>query len=121
MPISHLSVKLLHQLITENKKSFASSRMFLSCYGEPLGQNQFNKRLKYYGEKAGIGKEIRCTAHTFRHYMAKTYILNGGDPFTLQRILGHYDLRMTRRYIQMNSSDLVNQHSEFSPVKNLKC
>ena len=120
IPISHLSVKLLLQLIVENKKSFASSRIFLSCFGAPLGQNQFNKRLKDYGEKAGISEKIRCTAHTFRHYMAKTYILNGGDPFSLQRILGHYDLRMTRRYIQMDSGDLIKQHSEFSPVKGIR-
>ncbi|MGG1553295.1 tyrosine-type recombinase/integrase [Paenibacillus ferrarius] len=120
IPISHLSVKHLHQLISENKKSFASSRVFLSCYGAPLGQNQFNKRLKYYGDQAGIGKQIRCTAHTFRHHMAKTYILNGGDPFSLQRILGHYDLRMTRRYIQMDGNDLIKQHSEFSPLKDLR-
>ncbi|WP_235550450.1 tyrosine-type recombinase/integrase [Paenibacillus sp. Soil750] len=120
MPISHLSVKLLHQLVSENRKSFSSNRLFLSCFGEPLGQNQFNKRLKYYGDKAGISKKIKCTAHVFRHTMAKTYILNGGDPFSLQRILGHYDLRMTRRYIQMNSEDLLKQHSDFSPVRNIR-
>jgi integrase/recombinase XerD len=38
LPISHMTVKLLHQLITENKEEFASNRLFLSCYGEPLGQ-----------------------------------------------------------------------------------
>jgi integrase/recombinase XerD len=121
VPISHTTVKLLHQLVTENKASFASERLFLSCYGEPLGQNQFNKRLKYYGQLAGIDKEIRCTAHTFRHTFAKNYILNGGDSFTLQRILGHYDLRMTRRYIQMDRNDLVNQHTQFSPLNSIRC
>lgn len=33
-------------------------------WGEPLGQNHFNKRLKYYAEKAGIkGKKV--TAHVY--------------------------------------------------------
>ncbi|CAM3248319.1 tyrosine-type recombinase/integrase [Paenibacillus taichungensis] len=120
VPMSHLTVKLLHQLVSENRRSFASSRLFLSCYGDPLGQNHFNKRLKYYGQKAGFGRDIKCTAHIFRHTMAKNYILNGGDPFTLQRILGHYDLRMTRRYIQMDSQDLLKQHGDFSLIKTLR-
>ena len=54
VPISAHTVKLLLQLINENKKHFSTDRIFLSSYGEPLGQNHFNKRLKYYAEKAGI-------------------------------------------------------------------
>ena len=54
VPISAHTVKLLLQLINENKKHFSTDRIFLSSYGEPLGQDHFNKRLKYYAEKAGI-------------------------------------------------------------------
>lgn len=62
VPISAHTVKLLLQLINENKNHFSTDRIFLSSCGEPLGQNHFNKRLKFYAEKAYItGKKV--TAH----------------------------------------------------------
>ena len=51
VPISAHTVKLLIQLISENKNHFSTDRIFLSSFGEPLGQNHFNKRLKFYVEK----------------------------------------------------------------------
>ncbi|MEE6184430.1 tyrosine-type recombinase/integrase [Bacillus pretiosus] len=85
VPISAFVAKLLLQLIEENRAHFKTDRIFLSCFGELLGANHFNKRLKYYAEKAGIkGKKV--TAHVYRHTWAKNMILNGCDPFTLQKI-----------------------------------
>ncbi|MEC2076393.1 tyrosine-type recombinase/integrase [Metabacillus fastidiosus] len=118
VPISAHTVKLLLQLINENKKHFSTDRIFLSSYGEPLGQNQFNKRLKYYGEKAGIeGKKV--TAHVYRHTWAKNMTLNGCDAFTLQKMGGWSDIRTMRRYIQMDVEDIRKSHDEFSPVMKL--
>jgi integrase/recombinase XerD len=115
VPISAHTVKLLLQLINENKKHFSTDRIFLSSYGEPLGQNHFNKRLKYYGAKAGIeGKKV--TAHVYRHTWAKNMTLNGCDAFTLQKMGGWSDIRTMRRYIQMDTDDLRKSHDSFSPV-----
>jgi integrase/recombinase XerD len=115
VPISAHTVKLLLQLINENKKHFTTDRIFLSSYGEPLGQNHFNKRLKYYGKKAGIeGKKV--TAHVYRHTWAKNMTLNGCDAFTLQKMGGWSDIRTMRRYIQMDTDDLRKSHDTFSPV-----
>lgn len=42
----------------------------MSCFGEPLGLNQFNKQLKYHGEKAGVsGKKM--TAYLDEEYDPK--------------------------------------------------
>lgn len=119
VPISAHTVKLLLHLINENKKHFSTERIFLSSYGEPLGQNHFNKRLKYYGEKAGIrGKKM--TAHVYRHTWAKNMTLNGCDAFTLQKMGGWSDIRTMRRYIQMDNDDLRLSHDQYSPVMKLK-
>lgn len=115
VPISAHAVKLLLQLINENKKHFSTDRIFLSSYGEPLGQNHFNKRLKFYGEKAGInGKKV--TAHVYRHTWAKNMTLNGCDAFTLQKMGGWSDIRTMRRYIQMDVEDMRKSHDSYSPV-----
>lgn len=118
VPISTHSIKLLLQLIEENKKHFTTDRIFLSQWGEPLGQNHFNKRLKYYAENAGI-KDKKVTAHVYRHTWAKNMVLNGADAFTLQKIGGWSDIRTMRRYIQMDTDDLRKAHDNFSPVNSL--
>lgn len=119
VPISTHVMKLLLQLINENHAHFKTDRVFLSCYGEPLGANQFNKRLKYYAEKAGIeGKKV--TAHVYRHTWAKNMILNGCDPFTLQKIGGWSDIRTMRRYIQMDTEEMRRSHDDYSPMNRFK-
>jgi integrase/recombinase XerD len=119
VPISTHVMKLLLQLINENQAHFKTDRIFLSCYGEPLGANQFNKRLKYYAEKAGIaGKKV--TAHVYRHTWAKNMVLNGCDPFTLQKIGGWSDIRTMRRYIQMDTEEMRRSHDDYSPINRFK-
>ncbi|MDM5339697.1 tyrosine-type recombinase/integrase [Fictibacillus enclensis] len=119
VPISAQVSKLLLQLISENRQHFKTDRIFLSCYGEPLGHNQFNKRLKYYGLKAGIAAK-KMTCHVYRHTWAKNMILNGCDPFTLQKMGGWSDMRTMRRYIQMDTKDIRRSHDDFSPVMRLR-
>jgi len=118
VPISGHTVTLLLQLIAENRNHFTTDRIFLSVNGEVMSSNHFNKRLKLYGEKAGIsGKKM--TAHVYRHTWAKNMILNGADPFTVQKIGGWADIRTMRRYIQMDTNDLRKSHDAHSPVNTL--
>ncbi|PET70070.1 integrase [Bacillus sp. AFS001701] len=121
IPLTTHTIKLLTELIDENKVHFPqASKVFLSCYGAEVTDTQMNKRLKYYGDITGVGKEIRSTAHTWRHTAARNYILNGGDPYTLMRLLGHSSIHMTRRYVQMTEDDVRIKHEEFSPVKKFR-
>ncbi|GAA0396648.1 tyrosine-type recombinase/integrase [Paenibacillus motobuensis] len=115
VPISGHTAKLLLQLIEENKQFFTTDRLFMSSFGDPISPNHFNKRLKYYGEKAGVsGKKM--TAHVYRHTWARAMVLNGADPFTIQKMGGWADMRTMRRYVQMNTDDMRKSHDEHSPT-----
>lgn len=117
VPVSSFVSKLLMQLIAENMAHFKTDRIFLSSFGEPLGQNHFNKRLKYYAEKAGYDvKSKKYTAHAYRHTWGKSMILNGCDLFTLQKMGGWNDVRTLRKYIQMDHKDIRKSHDNYSPV-----
>jgi integrase/recombinase XerD len=119
VPFSGHVSKLLLKLISENREHFKTDRLFLSSYGENLGWNQFNKRLKYYAEKAGIeGKKV--TSHVYRHTWAKNMILNGCDPFTLQKMGGWADIRTMRRYIQMDTTEMRQSHDDYSPMNKFR-
>lgn len=115
VPFSGAVAKLLLQLIDENRQHFTTDRVILSCYGDPVSAGQMTKRLKQYGERAGIeGKKM--TAHVYRHTWARSMILNGADPFTLQKMGGWADIRTMRRYVQMDTRDVRKSHDEHSPI-----
>jgi integrase/recombinase XerD len=69
------------------------------------------------GRRAGVG--TRCSPHTFRHTFARLYLVNGGDVFSLQQILGHTTLDMVRRYVTLSEADLVARHRVASPADRL--
>lgn len=56
--------------------------IFLFSYGEFLGVNYFNKRLKYYVEKVGV-KDKKVIVYVYWYIWVKMMILNGCDFFML--------------------------------------
>jgi site-specific recombinase XerD len=46
--------------------------------------------------------------HILRHSFASHFIMNGGDILTLQKTLGHSDLKMTMRYAHLSPDHLKN-------------
>ncbi|MCP4605368.1 MAG: site-specific integrase, partial [Proteobacteria bacterium] len=74
--------------------------------------------IHYIGTKAGI-TGVRCSPHTFRHTFAVTFLRNGGDLFTLQRIMGHETLEILRQYVNLAQEDIGRVHRQCSPLDNL--
>jgi len=70
------------------------------------------------GRLAGI-KEVRCSPHTLRHTFAVSFLRGGGNLFELQRLMGHTDLTVLRRYVQLAECDLAKAHRQASPADRL--
>lgn len=121
IPIGSLVQKMLWRYInTYRPKPLTAriTRVFLNEIGTPLTKNGIQQMLRRYGKRAGISG-TRCSPHTFRHTFAKNYLLNGGDIFSLQKILGHSSLASVRLYLNLFACDIKRQHQRFSPVDNL--
>ncbi|MBN1348402.1 tyrosine-type recombinase/integrase [candidate division KSB1 bacterium] len=56
--------------------------------------------------------------HRCRHTFAVNYLLNGGDPYTLQDILGHTTMDMVKRYLHFVNHNLARMHRKASPISN---
>lgn len=93
--------------------------LFLTCHGRAISAKTVYCRLRNYGEKADL-QGVRCSAHTFRHTFAKNFLLNGGDVFTQQKILGHSSLAVVRMCVELASEDVQIQHRRYSPVDWMK-
>ncbi len=89
--------------------------VFLTRVGRALSASSVYDRVSGYGKKTGL-KGVRCSPHTFRHTFAKNFLLNGGDIFSLQKILGHSSLEVVRMYVNLASDDVQVQHRKASPV-----
>ena len=120
VPISKKVAKLLAELIQENK-DFGSNanKLFYSAFGNELTVEAVDEKLREYGKKAGLDGVVRCSPHTFRHTFAVFWIKSGGDPFSLQSILGHTDMSMVRRYVRLTQGDVKLKHNQYSPINQL--
>jgi site-specific recombinase XerD len=121
VPIGSLVQKTLWKYINHHRPQPITQRikrLFLSDYGMPLTKSGVQQMVRRYGKQANI-TGVRISCHTFRHTFAKKYLVNGGDIFSLQRILGHSSLASVRIYLNLFTSDIKKQHQRFSPVDNL--
>ncbi|THF74409.1 tyrosine-type recombinase/integrase [Cohnella fermenti] len=117
VPIQKTCANVLQQYIAE-RGELDSKALFVNVEDERIGKRTIQENIQEYGKAAGI-EDVRVSPHTFRHTMAKFYIMNGGDIFTLQKILGHSTLDMVRHYVELFSTDIRDQHQKYSPVENM--
>ncbi len=117
VPVGTSSRRAIGRYLAQRGRGEPDESVFLAEVGTGLtfhGIQQILKRLK-----ASAGLERRCSPHTFRHTFAHNYLVNGGDVFTLQRILGHTSLDMVRRYVALADTDVASRHDLASPADHL--
>lgn len=120
VPISASVLREVIRLMDENREYFDTPYIFLSNYGDRLKADQFRKRLRKYAVDAGIDTtKTQVSPHRFRDYFITNYLLNGGDLFTLQRIVAHADIKTTQGYVKVNEEAMRDSHTQYSQISRL--
>lgn len=92
--------------------------LFCDITGGPLTENGLRKAIVRYNKSRGVQK---TSIHLFRHTFARKYLIDcGGDAFTLQKILGHSTLDMTKHYCAVFNADIVKNFDNFSPLAQMR-
>jgi site-specific recombinase XerD len=109
---------LQRYLFRYRPKPFSTSidYVFLSQVGKPLTDNSVKLIFSRLAKRSGVA---RLHAHLCRHTFATRFLINGGDVFTLQQILGHSTLEMVRHYVNLAANHVAIQHQKFSPLDRL--
>lgn len=114
-PINDEVAKLVRTLTSLNA---SDGYIFQSIHGRQLSRVALQRRVNIAGKRANIGKDTRCSPHTFRHYYAKTMVENGANVFELQKLLGHRSLEMVRVYVNLYDKNVREAHKKYSPTNN---
>jgi integrase/recombinase XerD len=118
VPFGANAHKALSQYVSR-RPELETHRLFVSCYGNPIGRFLLRDIVRSRSRKAGL-TGVRASPHTLRHSCAVSYLRNGGDVFSLQKLLGHSDLTMTRRYCELSNTDVRERHRLYSPGDKLQ-
>lgn len=92
--------------------------LFPDRYGtNQLTRNGLYQAIANYNHRRGVEK---TGLHLFRHYFAKTWIMNGGDIISLAKVLTHKELDMVKKYSNLYSTDLGDKMREYSAISVLR-
>lgn len=117
VPIGRTTAKALRRWLSAHPENIKPAAPLFpsSMTGEALTVSALRQCVKRIGQRAGL----TVHPHQFRHSFAVEFLRNGGDTFSLQRILGHSSLEMTRWYAQLADADVQARHNLASPADRL--
>ncbi|MFC1926675.1 tyrosine-type recombinase/integrase, partial [Chloroflexota bacterium] len=119
VPIGKVVQRTLWQYIDSVRPKYTMincDNLFLSTSGHPITVNTVKLIFSRLAKASGVTK---LHAHLCRHTFAINYLLNGGDIFSLQAILGHTTLEMVKHYLHFTSAQITSQHRKYSPMDKL--
>jgi integrase/recombinase XerD len=115
--LSPKAYKALYKYYSHWRPEVSSNYLFVHEDGRKLDRFYFSHRMQVYVRKANISKP--CTPHLLRYSGSIQMLRSGCDPYTLQKILGHTTMDMTRRYLKIANSDVEKQMKSYSPAERL--
>jgi len=109
--------KALFKYYSKWRPKVSSAYFFIHEDGRRLTRFYFEHRMQAYVRKANLTKP--CTPHILRYSGTIQLLRNGCNSYTLQQILGHTTMEMTRRYLKISNSDIEKSLKSFSPAEQI--
>jgi integrase len=114
LPLSPATAEVLKRLIGYKDK-YWPDYILLTSEGNQMNIFRWNKILSQASKRIGC----KISPYMLRHSFAIMYLRNGGNLIALQQEMGHTDIKMTRRYLNLTEVDIQQQHTKASPLNNI--
>jgi site-specific recombinase XerD len=104
---------LWRYLVFREKNKY--QQLGLTEEGRPMKVGGIQIMLTRLKERASVSSKGNC--HSFRHTFALNFLRQDRNPFNLQYLLGHADLRMVKHYVStLGMEDALKAHESASPA-----
>lgn len=91
--------------------------LFANVGDEKLTVNALRLSFQRYTKSRGVEKS---NIYGLRHTFARGWCKNNGSVFALQKMLGHEDIAMTKRYVKLYAADIKEDLEDFTVLDNMK-
>lgn len=115
IPMSN-SLKLILIEYLQIRKGYLNDYLFCTDYGEQMNKSSIQHAIIRYNNRRGITK---TSIHLYRHTFVKYWLLNEGNIYELQRILGHKSLNMVTKYANYYGIDLNKNFESHNILSNI--
>ncbi|MBY0553186.1 site-specific integrase, partial [bacterium] len=105
-------------------KQTSQKLVFAKPNGEPIDPDHYSNRQFKTALKLADIEPVNF--HKTRHTYASQFMMNGGNIYDLQKILGHKDIKTTMKYAHLSpdhlleASKIVNFKSDIEPELNVQ-
>lgn len=113
--LGYAARKALLRYLMERAELRPDSPLWLGVRGDRLSRHGVWERIAQLGKRAGV----HAHPHKFRRTFAIWALRGGMDVHHLRRLMGHADLQMATRYLDMVQEDIRESHRRASPVDNM--
>jgi integrase/recombinase XerD len=114
VPMSNLIKIILIEYLQYRQIEDNTEYLFVNAYGGQLKVDLLSQNLCKYNRNRGV---MKTGVHRWRHTFAKNWILSGGDPFRLQKLLSHSSMDIVKNYVEMFTEDLQKDFNTFNPLE----
>ena len=115
MPLSTALIKVLKEYI-ELSGLYPEDYLFPEYEGSKLQRRSAQESIADYNKARGVKT---TSVHKFRHAFAKYFLLNGGNPAKLQKLLNHKTIGQTMQYVNLYLNDFSRDFDLYNPLDNI--
>jgi len=95
-----------------------SDYVFVKRDNTQMTDNSLMLVFKYLGQKMNF-KDVRVSAHTFRHTFCHRLAMSGMSSFAIQKLMRHSSISTTMFYVAMWGNELREQNDKYNPLNSL--